>query len=68
MSETAKDFVSECLTIDPQSRPTASQMLKHRWLADPTPHFVPDPSSPHGGPYDLLPHIQKKLDAKTKCA
>ncbi|EIM87384.1 Pkinase-domain-containing protein [Stereum hirsutum FP-91666 SS1] len=66
VSDTAKDFVSECLTIDPQSRPSAAQMLQHRWLADSTPHFVPDPSSPHGGPYDLLPQIQKRLDAKTR--
>ncbi|TFY77846.1 hypothetical protein EWM64_g6165, partial [Hericium alpestre] len=30
------------------------------------PHFVPDPTSPTGGPTDLLPHIQKRLDAKTR--
>ncbi|KAI0315857.1 Pkinase-domain-containing protein [Amylostereum chailletii] len=66
VSSTAKDFVSECLTIDPGSRPTAKQMLQHSWLADKVPHFVPDPSSPSGRPTDLLPHIQKRLDAKTR--
>lgn len=66
VSDTAKDFVAECLTIDPTSRPTAAQMLQHRWLSDERPHFVPDPTSPTGGPTDLLPHIQKKLDARSK--
>ncbi|THH14433.1 hypothetical protein EW146_g5894 [Bondarzewia mesenterica] len=66
VSDTAKDFVSECLTINPTSRPTAAQMLEHRWLADERPHFVPDPLSPTGGPTDLLPHIQKRMDARSK--
>jgi len=66
VSDTAKEFVRECLTNDPGSRPTAQDMLQHRWLADEKPHFVPDPSSPNGGPTDLLPHIQKRLDAKTR--
>ncbi|GBE89921.1 Calcium/calmodulin-dependent protein kinase cmkB [Sparassis crispa] len=64
VSETARNFVSECLTIDPVSRPTAEEMLEHKWLADERPHFVPDPESPHGGPTDLLPHIQKHFDAR----
>jgi len=67
VSNTARDFVSACLTIDPTQRPTAAEMLQHRWLADEKPHFVPDPESPTGGPTDLLPHIQKRLDAKTRC-
>jgi calcium/calmodulin-dependent protein kinase I len=67
VSDTAKDFVRSCLTIDPNARPTAKEMLQHRWLADEKPHFVPDPTSPTGGPADLLPHIQKRLDAKTRC-
>ena len=66
VSETAKDFVRTCLTIDPNQRPTATEALNHPWLADTKPHFVPDPSSPHGGPMDLLPHIQKGRDAKTR--
>ena len=67
MSETAKDFVRTCLTVDPALRPPAAEMLKHRWLADDKPHFVPDPVSLTGGPTDLLPHIQKRLDARTRC-
>ena len=67
MSDTAKEFVTLCLTVDPTQRPTASDMLKHRWLADEKPHFVPDPGSLTGGPTNLLPHIQKRLDARTRC-
>ncbi|KAI0260006.1 Pkinase-domain-containing protein [Gloeopeniophorella convolvens] len=66
VSDTAKAFVTACLTVDPAQRPTAAEMLKHGWLADEKPHFVPDPESPTGGPRDLLPHIQKRLDAKTR--
>jgi hypothetical protein len=56
-----------CLTVDPTQRPTASEVLKHRWLADEKPHFVPDPGSLTGDPTNLLPHIQKRLDARTRC-
>jgi len=66
VSNTAKDFVSACLTVDPTKRPTAAEMLQHRWLADEKPHFVPDPDSPTGGPRDLLPHIQKRLGARAR--
>ncbi|KAH9903202.1 Pkinase-domain-containing protein [Cubamyces lactineus] len=64
VSETARDFVRTCLTIDPASRPTAAEALQHKWLASDEPHFVPDPQSPSGGPTNLLPHIQKAFDAK----
>ncbi|KAH9848075.1 Pkinase-domain-containing protein [Lenzites betulinus] len=64
VSETAKDFVRTCLTIDPTSRPTAAEALQHRWLASDEPHFVPDPLSPSGRPTNLLPHIQKAFDAR----
>ena len=67
VSTTARDFVSACLTVDPTQRPTATETLQHRWLADEKPHFVPDPESPSGGPRDLLPHIQKRLDARARC-
>lgn len=61
VSETAKDFVRECLTIDPASRPTAEQALQHKWLASSEPHFVTDAS---GNMTNLLPHIQKAFDAR----
>jgi calcium/calmodulin-dependent protein kinase I len=67
VSQTAKNFVKECLTVDPTKRPNAAKLLEHPWLADEMPHFVPDPESPSGGPTDLLPLIQKRLDARTRC-
>jgi len=62
VSQTAKEFVTECLTIDPAKRPTAAKALQHKWLADTTPHFVQDPKTE--GPTDLLPHVKKAFNAK----
>ena len=64
VSDTAKSFVTECLTIDPASRPTAAEALRHKWLASEEPHFV---QSPSGGPTNLLPQIQKAFDARKTC-
>jgi serine/threonine protein kinase len=61
VSETAKDFVRECLTIDPTSRPTAAEALQHKWLEEV--HFVPDPDNLHGRK-DLLPNIRKGFNAR----
>jgi len=63
VSDTARSFVTECLTIDPANRPTAEEALAHKWLASDEPHFVPDPDK-QGGPTDLLPHVRKAFDAK----
>ncbi|KAN0132345.1 Pkinase domain containing protein [Lactarius tabidus] len=60
-SNTARDFVNACLTVDPTQRPTAAEILQHRWLADEKSHSVPDPDSTTCGPRDLLPHIQKPM-------
>jgi serine/threonine protein kinase len=67
VSQPARDFVGECLTVDPTSRPTATEALQHKWLASDKPHFVPDPESPTGGPTDLLPNIQKVFNARKTC-
>ena len=67
VSQTARDFLTACLTIDPAARPTAEEALKHPWLASATPHYVPDPESPSGGPKDLLPQVKKAFDAKKTC-
>ena len=68
VSDTAKDFVTYCLTVDPRTRPTAHDCLQHKWLASELPHFVPDPESPSGLPKDLLPTIRKGFNAKKTCA
>lgn len=64
VSDTAKDFVKTCLTIDPNSRPTADEALHHKWLADTEPHFVQDSD---GNMTNLLPQIQKAFDARKTC-
>jgi len=53
--------------VDPTQRPTAAELLKHRWLADEKPYCVPDPVSPTDAPKDLLPRIQKRWDARKCC-
>jgi serine/threonine protein kinase len=60
VSETAKDFVRTCLTVDPLKRPTAAEALKHKWLADEQPHFVEQ----DGRPADLLPNVKRAFNAK----
>ena len=64
VTETAKDFVRTCLTIDPTKRPTAEEMLDHKWLSDSQPHFVEDKE---GNMTNLLPHIQRAFDARKTC-
>ncbi len=64
VSEVAKSFVTDCLTIDPRNRPTAKEALNHKWLASEQPHFVADTM---GEPKDLLPGIQKGFNARKTC-
>ncbi|KAJ6570502.1 Pkinase-domain-containing protein [Mycena vulgaris] len=63
VSDTARDFVKACLTIDPKGRPTAAEALEHKWLASTMPQFVPDPSSPSGGSADLPPHVNAEVES-----
>ncbi|KAI6126641.1 kinase-like domain-containing protein [Pisolithus sp. B1] len=60
VSNTARDFVSCCLTVDPDLRFTAAEALQHPWLAAEVPHYV----EKDGQPTDLLPHVKKAFDAK----
>ena len=64
VSQTARNFVKTCLTIDPAERPTATELLKHEWLASETPYFVADTT---GQPTNLLPTIQKGFNARKTC-
>ena len=62
VSETAKDFIKRCLTIDPRARITAHQALQHPWIKPDA-----DPSSPVKGPgdgQDLLPTVKKNFNAR----
>uniref|UniRef100_A0A3Q2DW92 non-specific serine/threonine protein kinase n=1 Tax=Cyprinodon variegatus TaxID=28743 RepID=A0A3Q2DW92_CYPVA len=32
LSEKCKDFLTKCLTVDPEKRPTLEELLHHRWV------------------------------------
>ncbi|KAH0831809.1 Calcium/calmodulin-dependent protein kinase type I [Fonsecaea pedrosoi] len=62
VSDTARDFIKRCLTIDPHARMTAHQALQHPWIKPDT-----DPTSPVKGPgdgQDLLPTVKKNFNAR----
>ena len=61
VSQTAKEFVTMCLTVDPAQRPTASEVLKHRWLAEEKPHY------PDGVTVSQFLSHSRRLDARTRC-
>ncbi|KAL3515594.1 hypothetical protein ACH5RR_022496 [Cinchona calisaya] len=46
LSRDAQDFILECLQVNPDARPTASQLLDHPFVRKPTSSF-PSPVSPH---------------------
>ncbi|OBT74244.1 CAMK/CAMK1 protein kinase [Pseudogymnoascus sp. 05NY08] len=57
VSDSAKDFVSRCLTVDPSARPTAQEALAHPFLAA-------RPAEEHEGQSDLLPTVRKNFNAR----
>jgi len=54
VSETAKDFIRKCLTVDPAARMTAHEALEHPFLAE----------SHRGLKEDLLPTVRKNFNAR----
>jgi calcium/calmodulin-dependent protein kinase I len=59
VSDTARQFVRSCLTIDPTNRPTAGQLLEHKWLKQGAPQSA--------GNVDLLPNVKAAFDGKKTC-
>ncbi|OBT69035.1 CAMK/CAMK1 protein kinase [Pseudogymnoascus sp. 23342-1-I1] len=57
VSDSAKDFVSRCLTVDPSARPTAQEALAHPFLAA-------RPAEEQGEQSDLLPTVRKNFNAR----
>jgi calcium/calmodulin-dependent protein kinase I len=57
VSDTAKQFVKSCLTIDPSNRPTSDELLNHPWLKD-------GASTKN---IDLLPNVKSAFNAKKTC-
>lgn len=62
VSLAARDFIKQCLTIDPKQRMTAHRALQHPWIN------VEDPMSPargvEGQDQDLLPTVKKNFNAR----
>ncbi|TYJ53249.1 hypothetical protein B9479_006116 [Cryptococcus floricola] len=61
VSETAKQFVRDCLTIDPTNRPTADGLLQHEWLKE---DVAVNEVRASGKGVDLLPNVKAAFDAK----
>eukprot|EP00667_Euglena_gracilis_P011702 EG_transcript_11970 len=47
ISEEAKDFIKNLLTLDPASRPSASDALRHPWIAEPVTEPAGPPAEAH---------------------
>jgi serine/threonine protein kinase len=56
VSQTARDFIRRCLTVDPAKRMTAHEALSHPWIAD--------MSTSAEGEEDLLPTVKKNFNAR----
>ena len=55
VSQTAREFIQRCLTIDPTKRITAHEALSHEWIAGP---------ESGRGEDDLLPVVKKNFNAR----
>lgn len=60
VSDSARDFIRQCLTIDQHKRPTADGILNHPWLKEEHIGVTDD-----GRHRDLLPHVRKAFNAKS---
>ena len=58
VSQEARNFISRCLTIDPQKRMTAHEALQHPWISPPY------EASRTGSGEDLLPTVKKNFNAR----
>lgn len=60
VSETARNFISRCLTVDPKARMTAHEALQHPWVNAPF-----DPADPgYAAGENLLPTVKKNFNAR----
>jgi calcium/calmodulin-dependent protein kinase I len=71
VSERARDFIRQCLTVDPTRRQTAHQALRHPWLlpadaeAEAEGAAAPDVAAAPAA-RDLLPTVRKNFNARVK--
>ncbi|PLB40833.1 serine/threonine-protein kinase [Aspergillus candidus] len=59
VSQSARDFIKRCLTVEPNARMTAHEALQHAWVNPPY-----DPSAELGTGEDLLPTVKKNFNAR----
>ena len=59
----ARDFIKQCLTVDPRQRMTAHQALNHPWINTEDP-LSPVQQTTGGTPEDLLPTVKKNFNAR----
>jgi calcium/calmodulin-dependent protein kinase I len=59
VSQTAREFIRRCLTIDPQSRLTAHEALQHPWI-----NVTAETTAKDGKGEDLLPTVRKNFNAR----
>jgi serine/threonine protein kinase len=65
VSETARDFIRRCLTIDPHKRMTAHEALDHAWIKEDD--TVPAArAAKKDDKVDLLPTVRKNFNARVK--
>lgn len=55
VSQTAREFIKRCLTIDPHARMTSHEALQHPWIADEGDERMGE---------DLLPTVKKNFNAR----
>jgi calcium/calmodulin-dependent protein kinase I len=67
VSDTAKDFIRHCLTIDPNERMTSHQALNHPWIKEEdTVTKDEERARRKEGETDLLPTVRKNFNARVK--
>lgn len=62
VSTTARDFIKQCLIIDPRQRMSAHQALQHPWINTEDPMSAQQQRGT--SPEDLLPIVKKNLNAR----
>lgn len=60
VSDTARDFITKCLKVDPSERMTAQQCLEHPFLAHPQANGTKNDASV-SSETDLLPHVMSNM-------
>lgn len=64
VSQTAREFIKNCLTIDPNARITAHAAMQHPWINPPVDPMNPSATKKMGSGEDLLPVVKKNFNAR----